>query len=75
MSYGSRKYSLNSFQTIQRLWIFVGKALESDSSWLKIYGKGILFNKGKTNPNDIDDKARTLYCATESINQVQRLTN
>jgi hypothetical protein len=39
----------------------------------KINGKGILFNPGKTDPIDIDDEARTLYCPRESINHIRVL--
>ncbi|UCG55703.1 MAG: hypothetical protein JSU70_12630 [Phycisphaerales bacterium] len=55
------------------MWIFIGKLLESRDGWLKINGKGILFNPGRTDPIDIDDEARTLYCPRESINHVRVL--
>ncbi|MFC1765009.1 hypothetical protein ACFL6U_23430 [Planctomycetota bacterium] len=69
------KIRFRRFFIEQRLWIFVGKVLESKDGWLKINGKGILFNpgKGKGDPFDIDDEARTLYCPKESINHVRVL--
>ncbi|MBL7189466.1 MAG: hypothetical protein ISS70_24320 [Phycisphaerae bacterium] len=67
------KIRFKRFFKEQRLWIFIGKVMESNNNWLKIYGKGILFNCGKTNPIDIDDEARTLYCPMGSINYIRLL--
>ena len=60
------KIRFRRFFKEQRLWIFIGKVLESNSSWLKICGRSILFNPGKTDPIDIDDEARTIYCPWEA---------
>lgn len=67
------KIRFKRFFKEQRLWIFVGKVLESKDGWVKIHGKGILFNQGKSDPIDIDDQARTLYCPRENINHVRVL--
>lgn len=67
------KIRFRRFFKEQRLWVFVGRVLASQDGWLKINGKGILFNPGKGNPIDIDDEARTLYCPKESINHVRVL--
>ena len=67
------KIRFKRFFKEQRLWVFVGKVLESKDGWVKIHGKGILFNPGKTDPIDIDDQARTLYCPKDSINYVRVL--
>ncbi|MHC4431643.1 MAG: hypothetical protein ACYTBS_07375 [Planctomycetota bacterium] len=67
------KIRFRRFFKEQRLWIFIGKVLESNSSWLKICGRGILFNPGKADPIDIDEEARTLYCPLGSINHVRLL--
>ena len=67
------KIRFKRFFKEQRLWIFVGKVLESKDSWIKIHGKGILFNPGKSDPINIDEQARTLYCPRESINHVRIL--
>ena len=67
------KIRFKRFFKEQRLWIFIGRVLESKDGWLKINGKGILFNPGKTSPIDIDDEARTLCCPRESINHVRIL--
>ena len=67
------KIRFKRFFKEQRLWVFVGKVLESVDGWVKIHGKGILFNPGKSDPIDIDDQARTLYCPRDSINHVRVL--
>ena len=67
------KIRFRRFFKEQRLWVFIGKIIASNNSWLKINGKGILFNPGKTDPIDIDDEARTLYCPIGSINHVRVL--
>ena len=67
------KIRFKRFFKEQRLWIFVGKVLTCDNGWLEIEGKGILFNPGKSDPIDIDQDLRTLYCPRESIHHVRVL--
>ena len=67
------KVRFRRFFKEQRLWVFVGKVIDVADGWIKINGKGILFNCGQREPVDIDEEARMLYCPKESINHVRVL--
>lgn len=57
----------------QRNWVFVGQLLQATENWLEVEGRSIVFNTGKSNPIEIDEKPRTLVCPRENIAHVRIL--
>ena len=57
----------------QKLWFFVGDVQDSSENWVKIYGKGILFDTGKMRVISIDPEPMAILCPHQNIAHIRIL--
>jgi len=57
----------------QTAWVFIGKVLKFTENWLALDGKGVIVNKGKVNPVNIDEDCRVVMVPRDNIAHIRVL--